>query len=101
MKRVFISSLAALLVQATPGFSEAISPSQAVTYVRFKEVVGFQEEIPEDEIADRDREFPPSFYDELRIEREWRERRGRRRLMREGEPKPRASDNKSRRYERS
>lgn len=101
MKRALFSFLAALMVQATPAFYETLSSSQDVTYVKFKEMVVFQEEIPEDEIADRDREFPPSFYDELRIEREWRERRGRRRAMRESEPKPRASDNKSRRYERS
>ncbi|CRX37404.1 hypothetical protein [Estrella lausannensis] len=95
MKRTLLFSLAAVLVQACPCFPEV------VTLTPFKEVVGCLEEIPEDEIADRDREYRPSFYDELRIEREWRERRGRGRAMRESEPRPRASSSKSRRYERS
>ncbi len=70
------------------------------TLLKLKDRVGHTEEIPEDEIADRDREYPPTFYDELRIEREWRRKRGLRPPKRESDPRPRAAS-KSRRYERS
>lgn len=94
MKWLLYSLFTAVLVLA------AFLTTELADVLKFRETARQQEEIPEDEIADRDREFRPSFYDELKIEREWRQRRGERRVIRENETKARAAS-KSRRGERS